>query len=598
MFAVTIPFGLMLGWLIPIGAGADEESQIARVWEMSTLEFIPNERLGSPSYPYPMLLREVSYRRQVLIHPVPIDYWTEYTEMPIDGNGYYYGPIQTRIVYSPILLLPQAFVFRYLGTKFGLSFLTVFFSVRLATLLSYVVLVWLAVRSIPFGKWTLAILAVSPIAVYQASTVSSDAISNGIGLFFIAVCLAICRREDVRLRDLLAILLLIALLFVAKINLVPLALLPFVLLRPSDFNRRGGYALMVLGTLLLLALEVGGWSLAAYPRVRSSMLEGADPLRQLGHILDSPLQFVWLVVTDLWSNGAIYLRTWIANFGYHIWSIPFPTYLFYGFAVVASLFVPALTNEPTKRTRLGLVAVAIVSYLFIATAFYVAFNPVASQTLAGMGGRHLQTTMAFFVLAWVGLITPLRTHWSRWAVGGAVAGLLVFVGGTALSYHVMCGPQVYQPGLCYYPYYKNWAPNENLSRPINSDVELSQEVIPECSGLTEVRVWIGKSANATGSTTFTLLDSLRSSELATKTIANADLGEPGWQRLEINPDWDSKGRSYLLIIQGEQEGPGPQAGLTIRPENPSMTLWINGDQSDLDLFFQYGCLAGLERALR
>lgn len=128
---------------------------MARVWEMSALEFIPNEKLGSEASPYPKLLKDVSYRRQVLIRPVPFDYLAEYSGMPIDGEGYYYGPIRTWTVYSPALLMPQALVFRYFGTKLGLSFLTVFFSVRMVTLLSYVALAWLAVRVVPFGKWTM-----------------------------------------------------------------------------------------------------------------------------------------------------------------------------------------------------------------------------------------------------------------------------------------------------------------------------------------------------------------------------------------------------------------------------------------------------------
>ena len=598
MFTVAIPFGLLLGWLIPIGAGADEESQLARVWEMSALEFIPNERLGSESSPYPRLMKDVSYRRQVLIQPVPFDYLAEYSGMPIDGEGYYYGPIRTRTVYSPALLLPQALVFRYLATKLGLSFLTVFFSVRIATLFSYVALAWLAVRIIPFGKWTMAILAVSPVAVYQASTVSSDAISNGIGIFFVSACLAICGRKELRLRDTAAILLLVALLFVAKINLVALALLPFVLLRPSDFGWRGGYAFLALATVLLLAIEVWGWSVITYPRVQASMIEGSNPVGQVSHILRSPLQFVGLLISDFWNNGLLYLHTWIADFGYRLWSIPLPTYLFYGFAVVASLFVPVAANDPTNRTRIGLAVVAIVSYLFIASVFYVAFNPVASLTLAGIHGRHLQTTIAVLALASIGLFTPLRTHWSRWAAGGAIAGLIVFAAGTALSYHVMCGPQVYQRGLCYHPYYKNWAPNENLSKPLEYSEELSQEIIPACSGMTEVRVWISAAEGSSGWTKLALSDPARSTELAVKSIDNADLVSSGWQSLVFEPNWDSAGHRYLLSIQGEQEGQGPQAGLTIRPENPAVILRINGEESDLDLLYQYGCIAGLERVLR
>ena len=350
--------------------------------------------------------------------------------------------------------------------------------------------------------------------------------------------------------------------------------------------------------LLLLAIEVGGWSLVSYPRVRSAMIEGANPVAQVGYVLASPLQFVWLLANDLWTNGALYLQTWIADFGYRLWSIPLPTFIFFGFAIVASLFIPSATKDPTRYTRLGLAAVFVASYLFTASVFYVAFNPVAAQTLSGIHGRHLLGTMAVMALAFVGLVSPFQTNWTRWAVVGAIAGLLFFVGGAVLSYHVACGSQFFQRGLCYQPYYKNWAPNENLSRPLNASLELSQEIIPECQGMTEVRVWMGAAPETSGAITFSIVDTSRSVLLAKKTVANTVLLEAGWQRLEFDPEWDSEGRLYLLSLRGEQEGLGPQVGLTIRPENPIVRFWANGEESDVDLFFQYGCLAGLERVLR
>ena len=233
--------------------------------------------------------------------------------------------------------------------------------------------------------------------------------------FFIGACLAICLREKIRTRDLLLLLLLVVLLFSAKVNLIALALLPFILLRPSDFDRRGGYGFMALGTLMLLAFEVGGWTLTAYPRVQSSMIDGADPVGQLGHILANPPQFLWILFSDLLSNGAEYLKAWIAGYGYDYWSVPLPTYLFFAAAVVASFFIRSTTDEPIKNTRLSLVVVFIASYLATASIFYVAFSPVAASAVSGIHGRHLLSTMAPLVLACVGLISPLRIHWSRWA---------------------------------------------------------------------------------------------------------------------------------------------------------------------------------------
>ena len=45
-----LTFGLIIGillvFLTPLGAGFDEDTHIARIWEMSQFEFIPNRLLG------------------------------------------------------------------------------------------------------------------------------------------------------------------------------------------------------------------------------------------------------------------------------------------------------------------------------------------------------------------------------------------------------------------------------------------------------------------------------------------------------------------------------------------------------------------------
>lgn len=593
LLATLIPLGILTTFVIPLGAGHDEESQMARVWEMSALYFVPNEKLGTPGFPYPMLLREVSYRRQVLIRPVPPDFWSQFAGLPIDGKDYYYGPVETRIVYSPPLLLPQALVMRYLGRKFDLPFLDVYYATRLAGLLVYLVLAWLAVRLIPFGKWTMAILVVSPLALFQASTVTADAISNGLGVSFIGGCLAVCLRGDeLRWRDLLALLLLVAALFLAKVNLIGLAVLPFVLLRPSNFRHRSGYFILAAGVLFLLVVEVGGWSLIAYPRVRTAMMEGADPVGQLRHILGGPLRFLALVGNDLWQNGLAYLRSWIAGYGYNYWTVPAPTFAFFLLAVLASLFVQSPSGAPSRQTRLALGATFGAAYLVTALAFYVAFSPTSAPAISGMHGRYLFATVVPLFLALVGISVGLRLPWSRLAAWGAALSLVFFIGGALLSYYVPCGTQVYQPGLCYQPYYKNWAPTEQSWPTVDETTELIQEILPECAGMTEVRVWMRASgADPGGATSFLLRDPSRDEDLVAITVPNADLPQDGWQTFRLAPQPESEGHLYLLRIHGQ--GPGGRVAYTAVPENPSVKLFVDGVESDVDLFFQYGCLTGL-----
>jgi len=262
---VLLIFGLGVCFLLPVSGGYDEETHLIRVWEMSSLAFIPNEKLGN-EMPFPAVYWEMSYRRPFIVRAVEPDFLDKYKGLALDAHDFIYGEVETRSVYAPPLLFPQAMVMRYLGRSLGLPALTVFYAIRIAGLLCYLTLAFYSVRIIPFGKWILAILASSPVAILQASTVSADAISNGIAILFIAGSLAIAHKKEIRWKDWVYIALLFLILFWGKLNIVPLAILPFLLLKSSQFKMRFGYISLLATAIGLFLFEVAGCNQLAYSR--------------------------------------------------------------------------------------------------------------------------------------------------------------------------------------------------------------------------------------------------------------------------------------------------------------------------------------------
>jgi hypothetical protein len=166
-----------------------------------------------------------------------------------------------------------------------------------------------------------------------------------------------------------------------------------------------------------------------------------------------------------------------------------------------------------------------------------------------------------------------------------------------LSYHVLCGSQYYQRGLCYQPNYKNWAPDELYSPPISDQLTLVQEIIPECNGVTELRIWLDASgADPEGTTVFTLQDVHSDQNLIRATIPNHDLPAKTWYSLNFPPDWESNGKFYLLTIRGSGQGKyGPRIAYSLRQEYPLGKLFENNEALSRDVIFQVGCLAGLDK---
>jgi hypothetical protein len=561
---------------------------------MSVLEFVPNDALGS-EMPFPAIYSEMSYRRPFIVRAVEPDFQEKYGGLSIESMDYIYRGVETRSVYSPPLLLPQAVVMRYLGRSFQLPALTVYYAIRITGLLGFLILAWFSVRIVPFGKWVLAILAASPAAILQAASISADAISNGIAFLFIAGTLAIAHRRQLGRREWIALAVLFLMLFWGKLNIVPLAVLPFLIIRPSQFRSRSAYFALLGMAVLLLLVEVLGWSLIAYSKL-STPPAGTDPAGQVAFMLSQPFEFLSVLLRAIWTRSAGYLLHWIAVYGFNYWPVPTLVYPIYMLALLASLFVRGDTAEGVDtRTRWGLLITFLITYVATIVAMYVTFNPVGSETIGAVQGRYFITVMPllFLALAWLPIFGRLRTSVLLLAILGG-AGLLLYSAGMYLSHHVPCGSQYYRTDLCYQPNYKNWAPDDLYSPPLSDQLTLQQEIVPECSGMTELRIWIdARAADPNASTQFVFTDMQQKRDVIRVSVSNAEFPSGAWHPLNFEPDWESNGKFYLLTIGTDQnDATGPRIAYSLRQEYPAGKLYENDEPIQRDLIFQTGCIAG------
>jgi uncharacterized membrane protein len=622
---VIVGFGIVAGLATPLSAGYDEETHFVRAWEMAHLYFIPNEQLGA-KLPFPALYWELSYRRQPLYDAVEPGFWSKYADLPMDAHDYVYANVETRSVYSPLLLLPQAFALRYLGLSLQLPALAVYYACRLVGLLCYLLLSGLAVRWIPYGKWLLAILIVSPMALFQASTISADTISNGIGFLFIAASLSTARKKSIAWPDWAGLLGLIALLFAAKVNLLFLVLLPFGLIPPRRFTMKHGYALLAVAALTLFLAEVGGWNILAYSKFTRA-LTGANPSAQLFFIAANPLLFVRIIAQDVWSNTAAYMQGWVGVYGYNYWPVPAITYFLYPLAVILATSTGEVKagsaeapSNPNRRTRMVLAALFVVGYLLTIVSLYVAFTPVGSLLVAGVQGRYFTLVMPLLFLACLGIVSGVgRLHRPpaasadvtasgsparRYPTGRlpvsapvllAFSSLVLYVGGLILSYHVPCGSEFYRPGLCFEPQYKNWAPESVSSRPVSPDLTLVQEIVPACSGMTELSAWVTSSGtDPAGRTELTLHAPTQEKDVVQQVFKNSAVTPAAWLTVHFSPEWQSTNQLYLLTLKGSSPG-GIRLGYSEKPEYLKGKLYENETAVGQDLLFQYGCIVGLQK---
>lgn len=595
MAAALAVFGTLSALLLPVGAGWDEETHLVRVWDLAHLRLLPNE-VSRQELPYPAIFWKLSYRRPLQVRPIDPGFWETYGAASIDAQGYLYDGPTTRSLYSPPTLLPYVLVMRFLGLKFDLPALVVFYAGRLAGLAAYTLLAWLAVRLTPLGKWSMAALALTPTAVLQAATIGADPVSTGLALVFVAGSLAVASRGSLGWKEWWSIVALAAGLFWAKGYLAILAVLPFLLVKPARFRMRGGYLLLAMAVALVGAAEVGVWTSLAYRQAPPFGQDGSA-IAQAASVAAAPLEFARLLVRDLWARGGTYLQQWAAGYGYGYGSVPLLAHLGFAVALLAALLADRTAGPVSRRTRNALALTFLAASAGTFLALFIAATPAGSDHIEGVQGRYFTPLAPLLGLA---VVAGLRGHPGRRAPAVAAAGVAVslasFVAGMQLSFHVNCGTAYYNPGLCYLPVYKNWAPNARFTEPLAPQESLTQEVLVECEGLTEIRVWVdGSGLPDQGRTQAVFRDPSTDRDLARRTVANRDLSQAGWLALPFEAEWQSQGNLYLLTLAAEGNAGGARIALTATDESPSIKLRGNGAYESADFVFRYGCAQGLAR---
>lgn len=599
LLIIVLVFGIPMILLIPPGAGYDEEDHLVRVWEISAFSFIPGE-MSAREMQYPRIFRDFAYRHQ----PggiIDSDFWQEYSKASLYERGAVSGELNTKSVYSPALLLPQAIAMRYFGRVVDLSALSVFYLSRLAGLLSYLFLIWLAFRLIPFGKWLFLILAVSPMTLFQAATISADTISNGIGFLFIAGSLEAAESKEPDWRKVGKLILLVLLLFLTKLNLIVLILLPFLLISPSQYVQRRVYFFFIAMSVILFIIEVAGWNGIATTNLGSVLANEANIPAQLQHIVRYPLVFLQTVVKDFITNGPSYLQGWINGYGYYYWTPPPIVSLLFLLSLGSVLLAPSTSDEVDKKFNVLFITVFILSYLSTIVLLYTSFTPVGSDEILGVQGRYFIPAATLLLLALSSVPILKKTgilSSARWAAYLIVATLSINLLGILLAFYVPCGTTFYNTGLCYQPLYKDFTVEAHPSPLLSNEITLEQEIQVTCDGLTELRVLLFPSISQNGATTrFILQDSLQDQNLMDTLIQNDQITSEDWYPLRFNPDWNSNGKQYVLKILSTNiaEGRGLQLFYSPQSELRVGTLYENGQLMQESIVLQYGCATGLRK---
>lgn len=590
---IGLVVGIAFCIFIPYGAGFDEEQHVVRVFDIAALNLLPNRSHaeGTPSYGD---FISQSYQRRFYQTPADDLISQDFLTRPIDTNVTVAFP--TRSIYPPVDFVPQALIARFFWRKYNAPVVPVAMLIRFSGLLVYLLGAYFAIRLLPFGKWVLMLLALAPMALFEAATINADGFTNVVSFLFIALCFNLYAQQEKKIKAwkiwlLLAIILLLGLTKTGTILVLPLLLiLPY---------RKMGNKIYPVLIFLAAALSAGlmiWWNIISIPGSHFSEGGGQSLSSQLQVILGNPLGFLQTYILGNLLAVGRYFRDWVGVYGYWVGAVPEVVYWLFPVGIISACLIGPRTNPYGSKQRW----ISGLTFLFAAAGIafiysYLHFDP-DDTTVLGRQGRYFifATPLLFLAFSGAGFLSG---RWDKLLKILTVSSLLVVIVfyslGIYTTYYTFCGSSIYTFQPCTQPVYKNLdisptAPQVKL----NMNTPITQEFVSVCGAVNRIDVNVKKIPTVKdGQIRLALLNN--DQVIGSQDFRLDDIPENGLLNLYIQGDLQNMvGSKYKISVEAPSLPVNNSVGLAINvpKQYHDGAFTVAGEGMNSDLVFHYSCV--------
>ena len=388
-------YGLAFLVLIPPFQVPDEYEHYYKSWDLSNGNLIP-EKIGNKagvSVPESVkIMTDNVYQKwkYFILNNQTMD-MKYLLNLPLQSKNNVFVDISKYAVvtYSPLPYLASALSMA-VGKVFDLSPLILMYLGRFGNLLLWLFIIFLAIRITPVFKWGFLAIALMPMTLFQAASLSADGVAISLSFLTIAIFLKLALDENIKKINTKHILILISislLLGLAKMPYIMLILMFFLIpSRKFDGKKR---MFQIFGLMFLLAVLI----IALWNFMVNGLYMPLDPgisiKDQVFYILQYPIDFIQTLLNTSSKYAGELPGIVIGHWAYANSPIPNWIYSIYFFALVLiSAFDKSSfkMNIKQKYILLGLFSL-ITGTIFVLE--YLTWTYTGAQVIHGIQGRYL-----------------------------------------------------------------------------------------------------------------------------------------------------------------------------------------------------------------
>jgi uncharacterized membrane protein len=298
-----------------------------------------------------------------------------------------------------------------LGRTLSLSSVALVYLGRLANLIVSTLILAMAIRRAPFGRWALALLALTPMAVFMRASLSTDALTIACA---VALVVEILRGEASSS---------IALSFAVAAIKPGYAVLPLLALGVPRLRAR-----RVVLALILVAMLAG--TLVTYLWIREAGIPadpslGVDVPTRATALLHAPFAHAARLGHELAQVAGLMAVELVADFGW----LDAPAPLAFALIWIAALIGVAVADGPASGfSRAWSLALFVIAIVTVTTVMHV--GAPAGEFLIGLQGRYF---IPFLPLALLPLCMFRVSERAKGRAVVALTGLAIVQSGWILA---------------------------------------------------------------------------------------------------------------------------------------------------------------------
>lgn len=385
-FLYIVPiFCIIVSAVIPVGRGHDEYMHWLKSYEVSEGTLFTKIYEGKSLANVPEAAQNIIIERSKAVFKY-IDNFGLLDEK-IDEDVRVLANNQNAATYCFIQYIPQAMgiIFGKLFTKVPL--LIAYFG-RTFNIVVCIILMYFAIKNIPFGKNIMLALSIIPITIEGFSTLSADGITISIACFFIAYTFKMIFNKEQKcgIKEIAILTISGAILALCKFVYMPIVFLVLLIPKEKFKNRKEGLIAIIFIILVAVILNLGWLYFGSTALVETDSERTSVKLNQ---ILTNPILYGKKLI---YTFDSCFNDYFLSCFGGQLeWNevvkMNIVPYVMLGLISLATISEPKLKNLLTRNQTIIILLVIIAIIGLIFTSIFLQWS-TSKIEINGVQGRY------------------------------------------------------------------------------------------------------------------------------------------------------------------------------------------------------------------